>query len=157
MNPFDHADGMIVAPVSETKNINLTFGIFCDEHRFPARFIGLYDQKKIFSVGLISNVARRYPDGLLETLCASRLHPALIEAVRVLSVSLRAKMDAAPWYFYFVKRFEPTSLAKDTPYGVPRTRVFSVSEVSGISDPFEDASDLARALDGKSHPLGGKK
>ncbi|GLS80717.1 hypothetical protein [Paracoccus marinus] len=157
MNPFDAEDGIVVAPVGDTRDDNLRSRIFFDVNAFQARFIGLYDDKEVFAIGLIQSVVLRYGHGRLETLGAARLYPTSIEKMALRYLEFGPESDLEPWYFYIVKEFFPTSLKKSTKFGVPRTRVFSVRDLTGQDAMFEDAETLSAALKDITHPLGGRQ
>ena len=161
MNPFDAKDGIVVAPVGKTREHNLRSGVFCDARPFQARFIGLYDKKEIFAVGLIETVFERHRDGRIVANGGRGVCPPGIEG-EIKEMASRfpqyaPKSVSKPCYFYTVRSFPPTSLKKSTKYGVPRTRVFSVSDLTGQRKTFEDAEALSAALKDTTHPLGGKQ
>ena len=162
MNPFDAPDGIVVAPVGKTREHNLRSGVFCDAGPFQARFIGLYDKKEIFAVGLIETVVERRRDGRLVTNGAESFYPLGIEdEIEEMASGFpqyAPKSASKPWYFYIVRNFPPrTSLKKSSKYGVPRTRVFSVRDLAGQDAAFEDAETLSAALKDTTHPLGGRQ
>lgn len=148
-------------------DFNMEFNIYFDplERSFSRhQYIGLYKNKAVRAVGLLSKVARVDFDINAGVFNSIEVRDIYNQPNKLLSISeaeeqaLKSIITVAKqkhgWdihvnhQFFFVERFYPTRFTKSTKYPLQRTRFFDLGEELSV-EVLPDCQQIADLLDGK--------